>query len=102
MKIYGKHVAVEQLVLKESNTPKARGIDYSAAFTKDLVKSKVLFDCNEFQAGTIVYFRADIVASSQNKAILTLNETKFVMFPVDWVTAFDDSEVKIVDHGIYS
>jgi hypothetical protein len=88
MKIYGKLVAVEPLEAKEEKT-KTRGLDMSAIFTKDLVQGKVVVDSDDFKAGTLVYFRADVLGHPQNKNILILKGTKIVLFPIDWVVAYD-------------
>jgi hypothetical protein len=92
MKIYGKSVAVEQLEQKKDETTKTRGLDMSAIYTKDLIKTKVVVDSDEFKVGTVVYFRSDVLAHNQNKNVLTLGSMKFVLFPVEWVVAYDRSE----------
>ena len=76
VKINGKYVAIAQLSLEKEDKPKVRGIDFSAAFTKDLLKTTVLFTSDRFKAGQSVYLRADSVAAPQNKTILTINGTK--------------------------
>lgn len=90
--IHGKFAAVRQLVIPKDESKNVRGIDYSSAFTKDLVGAEVVFQSNEFYVGQVLYFRADVVAQPQNKAILNLNGEKFVLLPEDWVVAVEEDD----------
>ncbi len=87
IKINGKYVAIAQLNLEKEEKPKVRGLDFSTAFTKDLIKTTVLFTSDRFKKGQIVYFRADSVVAPQNKVILTIGDTKFVLLPEEHVVA---------------
>jgi hypothetical protein len=91
IKINGKYVAIPQLSLEKEEKPKVRGIDFSAAFTKDLIKSPVLFTSDRFKKGQLVYLRADSVMAPQNKVVLTIGTTKFVLLPEEHVVAEEEN-----------